>query len=146
MCSLYSGVSLLCICIPLVMVRVFFIDISRRQIKKSETASGWLPASRHPPLVLHAMFLSPFQPTGQPDNWSHDFMFFDKQLDAPYIGKLLVIFSKVIKFILDQFITFISALTLSPTLGAKLCCIWYATVTGCRVKLEANTETKHRWF
>ena len=73
-------------------------------------------------------------------------MFFDKQLDAPSTGKLLEIFSKVFQFILDQFITFISALTLSPSLDANLCHIWYTDVAGCRVQLEAKMETKLSWF
>ena len=42
---------------------------------------------------------------------------------------------------------FISALALSPLLGAKLC--WVLAlfhVTGCKVKLKGKTDTKHIKF
>ena len=72
----------------------------------------------------------------------HMTLFFSKQLNAPSIG-MLVDLSNMYQMLV-QFIFFISALALSPTLGAKLCCIQSGCTTGCRVKLEVKTETKHR--
>ena len=73
----------------------------------------------------------------------HMTLFFSKQLDVPSIGMLLDLSDKL-WLILDQFIFFISALTSSPLLGTKLFALGNVSATGCRVKLEAKTETKHR--
>ena len=126
MCSLYSGVSLLHICIPLAMVFFCFNNNSRKQFKRSYFRQlgihNWhcKPCFWH--LLAHWM-------TRQLDDWSCDFGFFSKQLDAPSIGMLVYYFqihfsSYWISSLFHQFIFFTSALTLSPLLGAKLCCIW----------------------
>ena len=71
----------------------------------------------------------------------HITSFLSKQHAALSIG-MLIDFSYRSQ-LLVQFIFFISALALSPTLGAKLCCILATHATGCRVKLEVKTETRH---
>ena len=124
MCSLYSGVSLLHISIPFVMVRVFFDNKSRKQFNRAKTAIGQAQVTTNKLNFCHLLGQLDNWMTGQLDHWSCEFTFCYKQLNAPSIRKPLDIFSNVIQFILDQFFTFISALTLSPTIGAKLCCIW----------------------
>ena len=71
-------------------------------------------------------------------------MFLGKQLDAPSIGMLLANFYKCKSVPIGsahQFITFISALTLSPLLGTKICHIHYATVY---VQLSVGLNLKQR--
>ena len=138
-------------CISHLQWSAFFYNTNcRKQLKRLKMAIGQFQLTRHPQLTLQTTFMSPFQPTVWLDDLSHDFGFFSKQLDAPSRGMLVYSFqiqlsSYWISSFIHQFIFFISALTSSPTLDAKLCHIWDASATGCRVKLEVKTETKHRW-
>ena len=129
MCSLYLWVSLLHICIPLMMVRVFFNNNARKQFKKVKICY-WMTSDDWPSTLgitnhISGTFLAHWT-TRWPDDWSHDFRLFRKQLNAPSIGMRVYSFqiqfsSYWIRSLFHQFIFFISALTLSPLFGAKLC-------------------------
>ena len=124
MCGVYYGVSLHYSCIPFTMVRVPSSVVAVFSMASSDTLIRQPQTAGHPLLTSLYAFQSPFWMTGQLDDWrtDHVTLFFGIQFaiqcsvnrDAYRDG-----FRYMIQCSNSHF--FISALTLSPLLGANLC-------------------------
>ena len=122
MCSVYYGESLHYTCIPFIMVRASSSVVAVVSLDSLDTLIGrpWT-AGHHPLLTSLSAFLSSFQMTRQLDDWmtSHVTLFFGIQFVIRCSINRDTYRHLYIQCSDSHF--FISALALSPLLGANLC-------------------------